>query len=48
MSNEQLIQAMADAMRDLFVVIAGISDNKDEALAAAAALVAEAKERAHG
>ncbi|MDR6768643.1 hypothetical protein J2W88_003947 [Acidovorax delafieldii] len=48
MTNEQLLQAMADAMRDLMVVIAGISDNKDEAIAAARDLIAQAKERANG
>lgn len=43
MTNEQLINAMADAMRDLFVVIAGISNNKDEALATARDLIAQAE-----
>lgn len=45
MTYEQLIKAMAESMRDLLVVIAGISDDKEEALATARSLIAEAEER---
>lgn len=45
MTDAQLIQAMATAIRDLFVVIAGVTDDKASALAQANALVKQAQER---
>ena len=45
MTDAQLIQAMAAAIRDLFCVIAGVADDKVSALAQANALVKQAQER---
>ena len=48
MNDQELIQAMADAIRDLLVVVAGISADKEEAIASARELVQAAKERTNG